>query len=60
MQLKEVASAINEDRLITYGKGTYIVVGYKLLKRQGVKEYSVGLIDTNNMRTLLWVKLSDI
>lgn len=60
MKLNEVASAINEDRLVLYNAATYKVVGYKLIKMNCVKEYSIGLLDIKNMRTLIWVKLSDI
>lgn len=61
MKREEVATAINENKVVVYDGAKYQVVGYKVLKNlRGVKEYFVGLLDLKNMRTHIWVGINDI
>lgn len=60
MTQKELAEAINEDKIVYYEGSKYKCVGYKLIKRNGSKEYYAGILDMENKRTILWVGLNDL
>lgn len=60
MTAKELAEAIKKDKTVYYDGDKYRCVGYKLIKKNGIKEHYAGILDMKNERTVLWVKLNDI
>lgn len=60
MKQKEIAEAINDEKIVYYEGSEYKCVGYKVIKRNGTKEYYAGILDMKNGRTILWVGLNDI
>lgn len=58
MTQKQLAKAINEQTEITYNGSPYRCVGYQMmLKPDGIKTYSAGLLDLRNERTVVWVDM---
>ena len=55
MTAKEIGNAINENKIVTYDGMKCQVCGYQVLKRNGEKQYSAGLLDLKNNRTVYWV-----
>ena len=61
MTVKEVAKAINENRIIKYDGALYRVGGYVLRKEKGNKLYSVILYDqVSNERSTVQVPMEKI
>lgn len=61
MTVKEVAQAINENRIIKYDGVLYRVGGYVLRKEKGMKLYSVILYDqVSNERSTVQVPMEKI
>lgn len=60
MTVKEVGEAINENKIVTYDGMRCQVCGYQVLKLNGKKQYSAGLLDLKTNRTVYWVDISKI
>lgn len=61
MTVKEVAQAINENRIIKYDGALYRIGGYVLRKEKGKKLYSVILYDqVSNERSTVQVPMDKI
>lgn len=61
MKREEIASAINEDKVVWYDGARYQVVGYSVVKNlKGIKNYYIILLDLKNMRTHIQVGINDV
>ena len=60
MQLSEVKNAIDKRKTAYFDGIECFVVGYKLLKLDDNKIYSVGMQEKRNKRTLYWVRIEKV
>lgn len=60
MNVKEVGNAINDNRPVTYDGMECQVCGYQVLKLNGKKTHSVGLLDAKNKKTVYWVDINKL
>lgn len=60
MTAKEVGNAINENKEVIYDGTRCQVCGYQVLKLNGKKTHSVGLLDLKNKKTIYWVDANKI
>lgn len=60
MTVKDIGNAINENKTVTYDGMECQVCGYQVLKLNGKKMHSAGLLDLKNKKTVYWVDINKI